>query len=79
VVANVWGLGTDLRWAVTERFGVQGELFAGQTLGTYMGGILQNTNATVFTGQPAEQGAGRDERRGDETGSRSQGVVSLSS
>src|SRR5262249_20058905 len=35
VVASVWGLGTDLRWAVTERFGVQGELFAGQTLGTY--------------------------------------------
>jgi hypothetical protein len=50
VVANVWGLGTDLRWAVTERCGVQGELYAGQTLGTYMGGILQNTNSATFAG-----------------------------
>jgi hypothetical protein len=50
VVANVWGLGTDLRWAVSERFGVQGELFVGQTLGTYMGGILQNINSSTFAG-----------------------------
>jgi hypothetical protein len=49
-VANVWGLGTDCRWAVTPRFGVQGELFVGQTLGTYMGGILQNVNTTTFAG-----------------------------
>jgi hypothetical protein len=56
VVANVWGLGTDLRWAVTERFGAQGELFAGQTLGTYMGGILQNTNAVTFNGLHAAGG-----------------------
>jgi hypothetical protein len=50
VVADVWGLGTELRWALTDRFGVQGELFVGQTLGTYMGGILQNINVTTFTG-----------------------------
>jgi hypothetical protein len=50
VVADVWGLGADLRWAVTERFGVQGEVFVGQTLGTYMGGILQNINSATFAG-----------------------------
>jgi hypothetical protein len=50
VVANVWGLGTDLRWAVSDRFGVQGEVYVGQTLGTYMGGILQNINSTTFAG-----------------------------
>ncbi len=55
-VANVWGLGTDCRWAVTDRFGIQGELFAGQTLGTYMGGILQNVNTTTFTGIHAAGG-----------------------
>src|SRR5262249_12025117 len=56
VVASVWGLGADLRWAVSERFGVQGELFVGQTLGTYMGGILQNTNANTFAGLHAAGG-----------------------
>jgi len=50
VVADVWGLGTDCRWAITPRCGVQGELFVGQTLGTYMGGILQNVNASTFAG-----------------------------
>jgi hypothetical protein len=50
VVADVWGLGTDFRWAVTPRFGLQGELFVGQALGTYMGGILQNVNVSSFTG-----------------------------
>jgi hypothetical protein len=50
VVDDVWGVGTDLRWAVTERFGFQGELYGGQTLGTYMGGILQNINTKTFTG-----------------------------
>jgi hypothetical protein len=50
VVANVWGLGMDLRWAVNDRWGVQGEFFIGETLGTYMGGILQNTNSVTFQG-----------------------------
>lgn len=50
VVANVWGLGSDLRWAITDRFGVQGELFMGQTLGTYGGGILQDINSVTFRG-----------------------------
>jgi hypothetical protein len=50
VVADIWGLGSDLRWAVTDRFGVQGEFFVGQTLGMYTAGILQNVNLTTFTG-----------------------------
>jgi hypothetical protein len=50
VVADVWGLGADCRWAVTKRFGVQGEFFTGQTLGTYTAGILQNINASTFAG-----------------------------
>src|SRR5262245_17182211 len=35
VVADVWGLGSDLRWSITPRCGIQGELFVGQALGTY--------------------------------------------
>jgi hypothetical protein len=50
VVANVWGLGTDLRWAITPRFGFQGEAFVGQSLGEYTANILQSTNAITFQG-----------------------------
>jgi hypothetical protein len=48
VVANVWGTGADARWTIHQRFGVQGEGYIGQSLGTYMGGILQNTNSVTF-------------------------------
>jgi len=50
VVADIWGLGSDFRWAVTHRFGVQGELYTGQTLGMYTAGILQNINVATFAG-----------------------------
>jgi hypothetical protein len=50
VVADVWGVGSDLRWALTPCFGFQGEVFTGQTLGTYTAGILQNVNALTFQG-----------------------------
>jgi hypothetical protein len=50
VVANIWGLGGDLRWAVCDRFGIKGEFFVGETLGMYTAGILQNVNAVTFTG-----------------------------
>jgi hypothetical protein len=50
VVANVWGVGTDARWKINERFGVQGELYTGQTLGTYNGGVLQDVNTANFQG-----------------------------
>ncbi|HYW81526.1 MAG TPA: hypothetical protein VE890_18215 [Thermoguttaceae bacterium] len=48
VVADVWGLNADLRWKVTDSFGVAGELYTGQTLGTYNAGILQSINADTL-------------------------------
>jgi hypothetical protein len=50
VVADVWGLGSDLRWRITDRFGVQGEVYMGQTLGMYTAGILQNINLLTLQG-----------------------------
>jgi hypothetical protein len=50
IVANVWGLAGDVRWRVNDFFGFQGEVYTGQTLGTYNGGILQNVNAATLTG-----------------------------
>ena len=48
VVADVWGVSGDFRWAITDCCGVQGEVFSGQGLGTYNGGVLQNVNGTTF-------------------------------
>jgi hypothetical protein len=50
VVADVWGLGADLRWKMTDRCGVMGEIYTGRTLGTYNGGILQNLNLDTLEG-----------------------------
>ena len=50
VVADVWGVSADFRWKMTDCFGIMGEVFTGQTLGTYNGGILQNIS---FDGVPA--------------------------
>jgi len=50
VVTDVWGAGVDLSWKMSDRLGVKGEVYTGKTLGTYNGGILQNTNATTFEG-----------------------------
>ena len=50
VVTDVWGLSTDFRWKMTDCFGVMGELYTGQALGTYNGGILQNTNTVTDEG-----------------------------
>jgi hypothetical protein len=50
VVADIWGVGSDIRWAVNKRFGIQGEFYTGQTLGSYTAGILQNVNSATFTG-----------------------------
>ena len=44
VVADVWGLSSDFRWKVNDVFGVMGEFYTGQALGTYNAGILQNIN-----------------------------------
>lgn len=50
VVADVWGVGADLRWKINDRFGIAGEFYTGQTLGTYNGGILQNVNTVTREG-----------------------------
>ncbi|MBX7104614.1 MAG: hypothetical protein K1X57_11070 [Gemmataceae bacterium] len=47
-VVNTWGLGVDADWAVTCRFGLAGELFVGQGLGEYNGGILQSYNSATL-------------------------------
>ena len=50
VVADVWGLSVDYRWKMTDCFGVMGEVYTGQALGTYNGGILQTLNPNTFEG-----------------------------
>ena len=40
-VTDVWGLGADFRWKINSVFGVMGEFYTGQSLGTYNGGALQ--------------------------------------
>lgn len=48
IVDDVSALGCDLEWAVTDRLGMKGELFIGQTLGEYNAGVLQNYNLETF-------------------------------
>jgi hypothetical protein len=48
IVDDVSALGCDLEWAVTDRLGMKGELFIGQTLGEYNAGVLQNYNLDTF-------------------------------
>jgi hypothetical protein len=43
-LANVWGLAADYRWQFTEAWGIAGEIYTGEALGTYNGAILQNFN-----------------------------------
>ena len=50
VVAGVWGTGGDLRWRINEVLGVAGEVYTGQTLGTYSGAVLQNVNTITLHG-----------------------------
>ena len=49
-MTDVWGLSADFRWKMTDCFGVMGEVYTGQTLGDYNGGILQNTNTVTLEG-----------------------------
>jgi hypothetical protein len=48
VVADVRGLGADARWVADPRWGVQGEGYIGQGLGTYGASALTNINPTTF-------------------------------
>lgn len=50
VVADVWGFATDVRWKMTQSFGVAGEFYTGETLGTYNGAILQEVNVDTLEG-----------------------------
>lgn len=44
-IADVWATGADARFAITDRLGVKGEFYHGQTVGTYLGAVIQNFNA----------------------------------
>ena len=48
--ANVWGLAADYRWQFTEAWGIAGEVYTGEALGTYNGAILQNFNNVTGKG-----------------------------
>ena len=58
VVADVWGLAGDIRWRVNDFWGFQGELFTGQGLGTYAGGVFQSVNTANFDAVHATGGWG---------------------
>ncbi len=49
VPVRTWSFNTDLRVPITSRFGVQGELFMGQALGPFFGGVGQTVNVTPYT------------------------------
>jgi hypothetical protein len=47
---RTWSLNFDWKVPVTERFGIQGEFFAGENLGAFLGGILQSVDVgTIAT------------------------------
>jgi len=48
VISDVWGAAADYRWRVNDDWGFAGEVFAGQGLGTYGGGVLQTVNSATF-------------------------------
>lgn len=47
-VDDIHAVGCDLQWAMTDRLGMKGEVFVGQTLGEYNAGVLQNYNSDTF-------------------------------
>ena len=46
--SSSWMTGLDARWNMTKRFGVQGEAFYGQALGSYLAGAAQGLNTDTF-------------------------------
>jgi hypothetical protein len=48
VIDDIWGVALDARWRINDRWGFSGEVFTGQTLGTYGGGVFQNVNSATF-------------------------------
>jgi hypothetical protein len=55
-VSETWGVVGDLRVAVMDWFGCKGEVYTGQALGTYGGGISQSLN--LITGGPIRDTGG---------------------
>jgi len=45
---RTWSLNLDLDMPITYRLGLRGELFVGEALGTYLGGIGQSINAVTL-------------------------------
>ena len=48
VVSDVWGAAVDFRVNLASRFGFKGEVYTGQGLGNYNGGILQSLDAVTW-------------------------------
>ncbi|HUT94259.1 MAG TPA: hypothetical protein VMY37_32670 [Thermoguttaceae bacterium] len=46
-ISRTWSFNVDVRVPITDRFGVQGEFFTGENLGTYQGGVLQGVNTVT--------------------------------
>ena len=46
---RTWSLNTDLRVPITHCFGVQGELFMGENLGPFLGGVGQSVDIVSYT------------------------------
>ena len=46
---HTWSLNTDLRVPITHCFGVQGELFMGENLGDFFGGVGQSVDIVSYT------------------------------
>lgn len=49
LVADVWGVCGDWRAAITDRFGIRGEIYVGQALGEYNGAVFQTLGAGAET------------------------------
>jgi hypothetical protein len=47
-VANAFGIAGDFRWRINDKFGIAGEVYSGQAMGTYGAGVFQNVNAVTF-------------------------------
>jgi len=47
---RTWSFNVDVRVPITDRFGVQGEFFTGQNLGTFLGGVVQGVNRQTARG-----------------------------
>lgn len=58
LLVNTWGFGLDGQVTVTERVGFAGELFIGQGLGEYNGGVLQSFNSKTLGAIRARGGWG---------------------